>query len=218
MLNKNIQILLGIIVIIMGIVFISCVDNESGCPTEPKDTNETMDPNIYNKQPICNNDTICDDNETVMSCPSDCWDINKITTCRAAYNETRMSCLDYTVDTSATDKTEMEIYQYIYDSCVQLARGENCQLGDEQECILKISQNYSCLQQACVDTTLHDICIIPPVYNEQIQSLDYGVYTIPVFPHDLWTQMACDSMTGLEFGSDEHNYIIELDDITCDLY
>jgi hypothetical protein len=187
MVNKQIQIFFGVLVIIMGIVFISCVDEGSECPTEPK-TDEIKDPAIYNKQSVCNKDTICDEDETVMSCPEDCWDITKTTTCRAAYNETRMSCLDYTVDTSATDKTEMEIYQYIFDSCVQLARGENCQLGDEQECIIKVSQNYSCLQQACVDTDLHDICIIPPVFNEQIQSLDYGVYTIPVFPHDLWTQ------------------------------
>lgn len=211
MLNKQIQIFFGVLVIIMGIVFISCVDKGSECPTEPK-TNEIKDPTIYNKQSVCNNDTICDDDETVMSCPADCWDITKTTTCRAAYNETRMSCLDYTVDTSATDKTEIEIYQYIFESCVQLARGENCQLGDEQECIIKVSQNYSCLQQACVDTDLHDICIIPPVFNEQIQSREYGVYTIPVFPHDLWTQGACNSMTG------EPNDIIELDDITCDLY
>ncbi len=211
MLNKQIQIFFGVLVIIMGIVFISCVDNRSECPTEPK-TDEIKDPTIYNKQSVCNSDTICDEDETVMSCPEDCWDITKTTTCRAAYNETRMSCLDYTVDTSATDKTEMEIYQYIVDSCVQLARGENCQLGDEQECIIKVSQNYSCLQQACVDKDLHDICIIPPVFNEQIQSLDYGVYTIPVLPHDLWTQGACNSMTG------EPNDIIELDEITCDLY
>ena len=217
MISKQIQVFLGVFVIIMGIVFISCVDKGNECPTEPK-TNEIKDPTIYNKQSVCNNDTICDEDETVLSCPEDCWDITKTTTCRAAYNETRMSCLDYTVDTSATDKTEMEIYQYIFDSCVQLARGENCQLGDVPECIIKVSQNYSCLQQACVDTTLHDICIIPPVYNEQIQSLDYGVTTIPVFPHDLWTQMACDSMTGIEFGRDEHNYIFELDDIKCDLY
>jgi hypothetical protein len=220
MLNKNTQILFGILIIIMGIVFI-CGDNVSGklrCPTEPKDPNPTMDPNIYNKQSLCNNDGVCDSDETVMSCPSDCWDINKTTTCRAAYNETRMSCLDYTVDTKATKKTKMEIYQYIYDSCVQLARTENCQLGSQQECIIKVSQNYSCLQQACVDKIHHNLCIIHPVYNEQIKSLDYGVTTIPDFPNDNWTQMACDTMTGLDPNGAEHNYIIKDDNITCDLY
>ena len=217
-LNKKIQILLGVILAIMGcqMVFSSCVPTE--CPTEPKDENPIKDPAIYNAQSICNNDMICDAGETVMSCPSDCWDITKTTTCRAAYNETRMSCVDYTVDLTATDRTEMEIYQHIVDSCIQLGREENCQLGPDEECIIKISQNYTCLQQACVDTHLHDICIIPPVFNSWIQSLAYGVFTIPVLPHDLWTQMACDAMTGIPFGSGEHNYIITGDDITCNLY
>ena len=91
-------------------------------------------------------------------------------------------------------------------------------MGSDEECIIKVSQNYSCLEQACVETNLHNICIIPPVNTEQIQSLDYGVTTIPVFPNDLWTQMACDTMTGIPFGSAEHNDIIKDDAITCDLY
>jgi len=234
MLNKKIQILFGILLIIMGIVFVSCENKEKGeaasvienpsCPTEPKD-NGTMDTDIYNKQALCDNDTICDDNETVMSCPSDCWDISKTTTCRAAYNETRMSCLDYTVDTSATTKTKMEIYQNIYDSCVQLGRDENCQLKGkddedyEKECIIKVSQGYSCLAQACIDTIHANVCIISPRNVEgQIQSLDYGVTTVAVFPNDGWTQMACDTMSGLPLFGFEHNYIIKDDDITCDLY
>ena len=81
----------------------SCVPTE--CPTEPIDENPIKDPAVYNAQSICNDDGICDNDETIMSCPSDCWDMNKKTTCRAAYNETRMSCVDYTVDPYATSST-----------------------------------------------------------------------------------------------------------------
>ena len=81
MLNKHIQVAVGIIVVIMGIFIVSCGDTVIGkprCPTEPKNPNPQKDPNIYNKQSVCNKDTICDEDETVMSCPEDCWDINKI--------------------------------------------------------------------------------------------------------------------------------------------
>jgi hypothetical protein len=215
MFNKNIQVLLGIFAIIIGLVYISC-DEDEGCPS------------TYDKEPICNEDTICDDDETVMSCPTDCWDINKTTTCRAAYNETRMSCVDFTVDTDATDKTPMEIYQHIHDSCIQLGRTENCQFRDEEgeiseeECIIKVSQEYSCLEMACIDVSNYHICMISPRNTDsgQIMSLDFGVTTIPVLPYDGWTQTACDQMSGLDIYSIDtvSNDIIQDDALTCDLY
>jgi hypothetical protein len=212
MLNKNIQVLLGVVVIVMGIVYISCDEGES-CTIEPSDGG------MYDIQLGCNEDTVCDDDETVMSCPADCWDINAITTCRAAYNETRMSCVDYTVDTDATDKTPVEIYQYIHDSCSQLGREENCQFRtdegelSEEECIVKISQSYTCLEMAGVDVSNYHICMIPPANTDYISSLDFGVTTINVFPYDpRWTQDVCNLM------SDQPNEIIKDDDLTCDLY
>ncbi len=219
MLNKNVQVLVGVAVIVMGIVYISCEEGES-CTIEPSDGG------VYNAQPGCNEDTICDADETVMSCPSDCWDITATTTCRAAYNETRMSCVDFTVDTDATDKTPMEIYQYIHDSCIQLGREENCQFRtdegelSEEECIVKVSHDFSCLEMACVDVSNYHICMISPRNTDsgQIMSLDFGVTTVPVFPYDAWTQAACDTMSGLEINPPESNWIIQDDDLTCDLY
>ncbi|MCP4716567.1 MAG: hypothetical protein GY868_15710, partial [Deltaproteobacteria bacterium] len=91
MLNKKIQIFFGIVFIVLGLVCISCEDPENGnadpgtadagCPTEPLDTNVTIDTAVYNAEALCNNDTVCDDGETVMSCPGDCWDITRTTTC-----------------------------------------------------------------------------------------------------------------------------------------
>ena len=213
MFNKKIQVLLGMFAIITAIAYLSCDDGES-CSAEQSDAG------MYEAQEVCNEDWVCAEDETVMSCPADCWDITKTTTCRAAYNETRMSCLDYTVDTDATDKTPMEIYQYIYDSCIQLGREEQCHMGTD-ECIVKISQDYSCLAMACVDNVNYHVCMIPPVEteNEQIMSLDFGVWTVPYFPADPgWTQGACNVMSGLGMNPPVDNEIVTGDDITCDLY
>ena len=201
MVSKNIQIGIVIVAVIMAVGYVSCDEEE------------------------CGNGT-CSDDETVMGCPDDCWDITKTTTCRAAYNETRMSCVDYTVDPDATEKSPMEIYQHIHDSCIALGRTENCQFTDDtgepivEECIIKVSQQYSCLEMACVDVENYHICMIPPVNTDsgQVMSLDYGVTTIPVFPYDGWTQAACDTMTGLGINPPESNEIIKDDDLTCDLY
>ncbi len=222
MLIKHVQVLLGIFVMIGGIVYISCEEDDE-CATE---AGEAGDAGIYGKQRVCNDDGVCDVDETVMSCPADCWDVNQTTTCRAAYNETRMSCMDFTVDMDATDKTPMEVYQFIYDSCERLGQEEQCQLIDdtgalnEEECIFKVSQKFSCLDMACVDVLNYHICMISPrnTDTEQIMSLDYGVTTIPVFPYDGWTQMACDSMSGLGMDPPVSNEIIKDDDLTCDLY
>ncbi|MCP4195824.1 MAG: hypothetical protein GY762_01620 [Proteobacteria bacterium] len=187
------------------------------------DTDSDTDTDI---EPSCNDDTDCDDNETVASCPADCWNSNKITTCRVAYNETRDTCLDYTVDTDATEKTPMEIYQYINESCIKLGRDDNCQFRNdegelsEEDCWVNVSQENSCLEMACNDVSNYHICVIPPVNtdHEQIMSLDFGVTTIRILPYDAWTQAACNTMSGLEIYPPESNWIIKDDDLTCDLY
>ena len=200
MLNKKIQIILGCILIILGIVYISCKDDGPRCPGDP-----------------CNRDGICqEDNESLMCCPEDCFDPAKVTGCRAAYNETRMSCMDFIGDFNNSDyvkRSKMEIYAYMLRTCQNLASGDYCQFPDSSDCIYSLSQTRTCLQQACNNNTLHIICKIPPVETDMIHSLDYGMFSIPVWPNDGgWTQGACNIMSGFI------NPLINGDNITCGLY
>ena len=67
MINKHIQVMIGIILILAGVIYLSCDSEEGG----PKNC-----PSIYTATEMCNNNGTCDATESVMSCPSDCWDMN----------------------------------------------------------------------------------------------------------------------------------------------
>ncbi|MFC1669321.1 hypothetical protein ACFL20_02955 [Spirochaetota bacterium] len=199
MLNKKVQIIFGCLLIILGIVYLSCKDDRPRCTDVP-----------------CNKNGTCEADETLMCCPEDCFDPAKVTGCRAAYNESRMSCMDFIGDFDHPNyekQSKMDIYNYMLRTCENLASGDYCQFADPDDCVFTLSQTRTCLQQACNDPSLHSVCIIPPVETAIVQSLKYGMITIPVWPNDPgWTDGACWEMTGYE------NPCVNGGSITCDLY